>query len=684
MKKSNFNVGIIFFASIFVFFLLTFPVFAEEKVTGRISSTTGVKLRSGPGTSYDRITGVPHNARVTILSYVDGGNDSGCEDEWAQIIYDDTNLSYTGYICSTYIEDIETEIVENPTPPASSEMANMTEEEFEAYLDSQGFPESYKVKLRALHKIHPTWIFKGVKTEYTWDEVLSLEGEQGRNLYNVNQSAKEKGLEGYLSTAPGDYDFATDTFFAHDGVYWFQANIQTIGYYIDPRNFLTENYVFMFEDLLYDPSYQNIDTINKILTSEFMQQYSQYFLEAAQTYNVSPMFLASLSRQEVGLSDTNIVTNGKAGVLSDGVDYTGYYNFFNHGASSSPDPKLKSLQAAKEYKWNNPRISIIEGTYLIAYNYIMCGQYTSYFQRFNLSPTATKGIWHQYDTNIISRLSPASTTFSSYRSMGILEQEFSFSIPIYENMPESTTLPNLGNPNNWLKELKVNNTLVTNFSGGTVEYSVTVPYSDSVTIDASTVNSNAKIEGIGQKKLTGDKTTFTITVTAQNGDVKTYNITINREEEENIDEELKYTVTDVLNSSGLKYDDYYLWNITLATDVSGLINTLTKDYKTVSINIQNRDNQIKNEGTIVTGDKVTISINGDSKTLEVVIFGDNSGDGNISAIDLLNIQKHILGYTTLLGPYYRATDINKDSNVSAYDLLQVQKHILGYINISQQ
>ena len=38
-------------------------------------------------------------------------------------------------------------------------MATMTDAEFETYLTNQGFPESYKVKLRELHKSHPNWVF---------------------------------------------------------------------------------------------------------------------------------------------------------------------------------------------------------------------------------------------------------------------------------------------------------------------------------------------------------------------------------------------------------------------------------------------------------------------------------------------------------------------------------------------
>ena len=42
-------------------------------------------------------------------------------------------------------------------------------------------------------------------------------------------------------------------------------------------------------------------------------------------------------------------------------------------------------------------------------------------------------------------------------------------------MPESTTLPNLGNPNNRLKSLKVNGSLVTNFNSDTLNYTVNIP-----------------------------------------------------------------------------------------------------------------------------------------------------------------------------------------------------------------
>ena len=255
---------------------------ALEKTTGRVAATLGLRIRNGPGTDYDKVVTIPYNTTITILSYSEAGN--GCSDKWAEVVYDNNSTSYRGYGCLTYIEDIKTFEVEEekkeevtPTPPPTdssdenntetdkekeeeneevtedeeSSMATMTAEEFEAYLTSQGFPESYKVKLRELHKLHPTWIFKGVKSNYTWGQALALQNESGRSLYNVNSTAKLNGYEGFLSTSEGNYDYTTDKFYPHDGLYWFQANSDTISYYMDPRNFLSESYIFLFVGMVH-------------------------------------------------------------------------------------------------------------------------------------------------------------------------------------------------------------------------------------------------------------------------------------------------------------------------------------------------------------------------------------------------------------------------------------------------
>ena len=81
--------------------------------------------------------------------------------------------------------------------------------------------------------------------------------------------------------------------------------------------------------------------------------------------------------------------------------------------------------------------------------------------------------------------------------------------------------------------------------------------------------------------------------------------------------------------------------------------------------------------------KVKINNKNGSEILQVVISGDTSGDGIINALDLLQVQKYILGTYTLSGVYKEAGDTSGDGIINALDLLQVQKDILGTYKIVQ-
>ena len=64
--------------------------------------------------------------------------------------------------------------------------------------------------------------------------------------------------------------------------------------------------------------------------------------------------------------------------------------------------------------------------------------------------------------------------------------------------------------------------------------------------------------------------------------------------------------------------------------------------------------------------------------------GDNNGDGVIDILDLLKIQKHLLGVNKLKNAYLNASDINKDGVIDIIiDLLKMRKHILNVNKIEQ-
>ena len=52
-------------------------------------------------------------------------------------------------------------------------------------------------------------------------------------------------------------------------------------------------------------------------------------------------------------------------------------------------------------------------------------------------------------------------------------------------------------------------------------------------------------------------------------------------------------------------------------------------------------------------------------------------------VDLLKVQKDILGVNKLTDGYREAADVNKDGVVDIIDLLKIQKHILGVSKIEQ-
>ena len=142
-------------------------------------------------------------------------------------------------------------------------------------------------------------------------------------------------------------------------------------------------------------------------------------------------------------------------------------------------------------------------------------------------------------------------------------------------------------------------------------------------------------------------------------------------------------INEIVNNSTYITDGNYIWNVTFGSGVSTLIKNLKKYSEAVSITVKDSNNNAKTSGTIVTGDKVIISTSSEEKTYTIVLYGDTNGDGIISAIDLLNVQKIIINKSNLNGAYYRAADTNKDGKISAIDLLNVQKHILGKLIISQ-
>ena len=326
------------------------------------------------------------------------------------------------------------------------------------------FPESYKPYLRTLHEKYPNWKFVAVDTGLDWN--LSTEMQYRDDMSLVSSSSSDL----FKSRESDDYNAETDTYISKDSGF-VKANRLAIEYYMDPRNFLNEEGIFQFERLSFN-SALTVETVEGVLKGSFMydtkisywggkvkeqsdgtftyvlnekktstdETYAEVIYHAGKKYNINPCYLASKILNEVG-------AKGSASVTGQQATYPGIYNFYNIGAYDGGNPIEKGLKWAASNgtyadstygrPWISPRKSIINGANFVGEQYIDLGQNTSYFQRFNVSPSAKKTKFtHQYMTNLAGAAAPAYSTYLSYEKSGVLQSSFVFEIPVYKNMPQ--------------------------------------------------------------------------------------------------------------------------------------------------------------------------------------------------------------------------------------------------------
>lgn len=535
---------------------------------------TDVSLRTGPGTNYSKISytlykNQTYNMPDNQLYKTESGCNSGY---WYRINYDGTKM---GYVCSSYVSVSQIVINENPTS------------ECEQDLKSKGFPATYWAGLCSLKSAHSNWNFNALITNVDWSEAVNKESVCGKSYIastdpnNINYSCKNK---------------YTDT--------WYPASTKAVSYYMDPRNFFSEKYIFQFEYLKYDPSISYVNAVDSLLKNAAFYQYHGAVLNSTidnvgKNNDLSPIFMASRMLQELG-SSTKLY-NLYSGVYP---GYEGYYNFYNIGVSDScattSGTTVCGLTYAKNNGWYGLDAAINGGASFIANRYVAKGQFTTYLQKYNVKPTNQSNLYlNQYMTNIAAPSSESSSTYSTYSKLGLLNNAFTFYIPVYDNMDDSNYKEDGPNPDN------------------------------------------------GESNLS-------------TADIDT-----------------------MITSSGYRSNGSNLEGIYPLTEVSYLKSKIEAISGSNSVLISNASGNSVTTGYIGTGYKVTIKNNQTSKTYVAIVNGDTSGDGQITALDLLQVQKHILKSYSLQNIYFNAGDTNNDGQINALDLLQVQKHILGSYVIGQ-
>ena len=583
--------------------LLTYmpAVPAAAATDGSIKAgVNGVYFRETPG-------GTPLKDSYGNTIYLNGGQTLTIQDtsnsSWYKVSLTYNGATYTGYVSAQYVVSGEQQ---QPSAPSG-------DADFEAKLSAQGFPDSYKPYLRAIHEKYPNWEFRAVQTGVDWNTLVSKEVSRSGQVKNLIYGTSSYPHYNWRSTVVG-YNIATDTWSSFDGKTWFAASDDLVSYYMDPRTYLYENYIFAFESLSYQQGMQNETGVEAILKGTFMSQacpsgdnrtYAQIIMEAAAQSGVSPYHIASRIRLEMG----STIGTACSGTNS---SFPGIYNFYNIGAFDTPNGNaaVKGLQWAAgsgSYgrPWNSAAKSIIGGAQYLGASYINVGQNTLYTQKFNVT-NKNSLFSHQYMTNIQSPATECLTSYNAYRNNNLLNSSMLFEIPVYSNMPsQAVSKPaDSGNPNNWLKSLSIAGYgLTPSYAvNNTTDYSLIVSDSVSqISVSAIPVNGNARVSGAGTVSLAQGTNVINIVVTAQSGATRTYKLTV-----------VRGTATN-------------------------------------------------NPSTPSTGGKK----------------GDLNGDGKITALDIVKLQRLIVGLDALDSNVLAIADINGDGKVTALDIVKLQRHIVG-------
>ena len=212
-------------------------------------------------------------------------------------------------------------------------------ETYEEGLLRQGFPKSYVEDLVELHKKYPEWEFVPMITGLDWQK--SINGERDPHRKQLIENNVQASFKCSCSSCKGVIQEASN---------WVSASEEAVKYYMDPRNFLTEEYIFQFESTAYDSSHTK-EGVEAILKNTWMHdssitylnalgeektykedgvavKYSDVILKSAKDSGLSAYYIASKMVQEVGSSSPS----NAGGASGKNAPFYGIYNYYNIGA----------------------------------------------------------------------------------------------------------------------------------------------------------------------------------------------------------------------------------------------------------------------------------------------------------------------------------------------------------------
>lgn len=431
---------------------------------------------------------------------------------WYKISYPSSSKTIEGYVREDLINVTEYTV----------------DEAFKKSLEA--FPESYRDALMTLHSMYPNWKFEADEVGRSFNSAVDSQDNEYTKLVSTKYNS-------WRSMRNKCYDWSTGKFITTDGGRY-GASREVIAYYMDPRNFLNANDIYIYMKQSYDSTTQTVEGIQKLLKGTFLEgkvtdkkdkyygkPYAGVIRYAGSKSGVNAYVLASTIIQEHGT---------KGSTLSKGTTYKEktVYNFFNFGASgTTADDVLKNgKKYAYKEEWFTPTKSIVGGATKYGENYINSEQdhyqNTYFYKNYNvLTPERT---WHQYAQNVSDSLSSSRKLKTTYAEM--YDMALTFRIPVFTSLPSSVSkLPKESDKlnNYYFDDIKVEG-LSPAYNRYELRYTLAVSGNTTITCK---LPEGTTYTGETSYKLLEGKNTVKLKIKSQTGYPRTYTITVTAEKE---------------------------------------------------------------------------------------------------------------------------------------------------------
>ncbi len=284
-------------------------------------------------------------------------------------------------------------------------------------LDTSKYP-GFKEKLDTLKANHPNWKFIIMETGLDFEQVIKAQytGHLGTPKNLIQGKSGE-----WICSICGDRVYDTGN--------WKCASEQAIRYYMDTRNWLVDS-PYLFQFLATDYLETTDDKVYGSLNGTFLysRENATIINRVCKEKNANPYYIIARLLQEQG---------NAGGATSKMVDTDGtvYYNLFNIGASGNTQQEVynNALARAKREGWTSIEKCLSDGITFLFSAYINNKQNSIYLNKFDVESYGGLYI-RQYMQNIEAPKSEGTSMYNKMRSAGLLNENLTFIIPVYENM----------------------------------------------------------------------------------------------------------------------------------------------------------------------------------------------------------------------------------------------------------